>query len=77
LDELKDDLQYLFQAWYNRTVDPTGVNLEYITLLPKRDTPQEIKDYRPVSLQHSIPKLIAKVMANRLQHRMAGLVDSI
>jgi hypothetical protein len=77
LQDLKPDLLALFRAWHDQTVNLSGVNLAYIALLPKREDPQEIKDYRPISLQHSIPKLIAKVMANRLQPKINTLVDSM
>jgi hypothetical protein len=77
LQDIKRDLLALFKAWHDQTVNLSGVNLAYIALLPKRDDPQEIKDYRPISLQHSIPKLIAKVMANRLQPKINTLVDSM
>jgi hypothetical protein len=77
MHDLKNDLLALFQAWYNTTIDLSGVNLAYIALLPKRDAPQEMSDNRPISLQHSIPKLIAKVMANRLQQKITDLVDSM
>jgi hypothetical protein len=51
--------------------------LAYIALLPKRETPEEVKDYRPVSLQHSIPKLIAKVLAKRLHPKIKDLVNQM
>ena len=51
--------------------------MAYITLLPKKDTPLVITDYRPVALQHSVPKLIAKVLATRLQPMMVNLVDQM
>jgi hypothetical protein len=37
----------------------------------------EIKDYMPVSLQHSVPKLIAKILSNRLQPKIKIMVDPI
>jgi hypothetical protein len=77
LQDLKLDLMALFKAWHDQTVDLLGVNVAHIALLPKTEDPQQIKDYRPISLQHSIPKLIAKVMANRLQLKIKTLVDSM
>jgi hypothetical protein len=35
----------LFQAIESQSIDLIGVNLAYVTLLPKRETPKEIKDY--------------------------------
>jgi hypothetical protein len=37
-----------------------------ITLLPKADLAPTIKDYRPISLIHSLGKLTSKVLATRL-----------
>lgn len=51
------------------------MNVSYITLLPKKETPLLIQDYRPISLLHSIPKLLSKVLANRVQGTIFNLVD--
>ena len=56
---------------------PWVLNLAYITLLPERQEPMQLSDYRPVSLQHSIPKLIAKVLTNRLQPQISSLLDQM
>jgi hypothetical protein len=61
IQELKPEIIELFNNLHTGSLDPSGVNLAYITLILKLQTPQEVKDYRPVSLQHSIPKLLAKV----------------
>jgi hypothetical protein len=42
-------------------------------LLRKKDNPEEIRDYRPISLIHSFSKLVTKCLANRL----AKLLDSL
>jgi hypothetical protein len=75
--EWKDDLMLLFGEFYSKTVALNGINLANIMLLPKNDEATSITDFRPVSLQHSIPKLMAKVLANRLQPRMKHLVDEM
>ena len=46
----------------------------HIILIPKKPDAEEIGDYRPISLIHSIPKLFAKVLANRLRSRMPEIV---
>ena len=58
--ELKDELLQLFAKLHDKTVQLQGVNLDNVTLLPKCPNPLYITDYRPVWLQHSIPKLIDK-----------------
>jgi hypothetical protein len=75
--EMKDELLELFQSLYTKEIKLDGLNLASIALLPKKEDATQITEYRPISLQHSIPKLIAKVLANRLQPKMMQLVDEM
>jgi hypothetical protein len=75
--EMKDELMELFQSLYDRSIRLDGLNLASIVLLSKKEHTSQITDYRPVSLQHSIPKLIAKVLANRLQPKMKQPVQEM
>lgn len=45
-----------------------------MVLLHQTDAPAELKDYRPISLIHSIGKLFAKGLAVRLAPRMSKIV---
>lgn len=49
-------------------------NHTLITLIPKCDHPQSIKDFRPISLCNVFQKLISKVMVNRLQPLLQDLI---
>ena len=49
------------------------LNDAYMVLLRKKDNPEEIRDFRPISLIHSFGKLVTKCMANRL----AGVLDRL
>ena len=50
------------------------MNKANIILIPKKPDAEEIGDYRPIILIHSIPKLFAKILANRLRLQMKELV---
>jgi exonuclease III len=50
------------------------LNTAIITLLPKKDAPTLLKDFRPISLIHSFAKLATKILALRLAPRMDELV---
>jgi hypothetical protein len=48
-------------------MDLKSVNHSYITLVPKIDNPEKVSNFRPISLINSVPKLVVKILANRLQ----------
>lgn len=47
-----------------------------MVLIPKMDTSSRAKDFRPISLQNCIPKLIAKCLTNRLQALLPKLIHT-
>jgi mannosylglycoprotein endo-beta-mannosidase len=47
-----------------------------IVLLPKKDGIEEVNDYRPISLIHTISKIIAKMIATQLASLMCDLVSN-
>jgi hypothetical protein len=46
-----------------------------ITLIPKKEDAELASDYMPISLIHSLAKLISKVLALRLSVHINGLVS--
>jgi hypothetical protein len=46
----------------------------YISLIPKKDTPITINEYRPISLLNSSVRLLTKLLANRLQKVITRLI---
>uniref|UniRef100_A0A453F5J4 Uncharacterized protein n=1 Tax=Aegilops tauschii subsp. strangulata TaxID=200361 RepID=A0A453F5J4_AEGTS len=44
----------------------TQLNTALVSLIPKKDGADKISDFRPISLIHSMAKLIAKVLSIRL-----------
>ncbi|KAM0929262.1 hypothetical protein ACQ4PT_001755 [Festuca glaucescens] len=68
-----DDVQAMFVG---RDQCLHRLDSAFVTLLPKREGATDLKDFRHISLVHSFAKLVTKLMALRLEPRMAELVDS-
>jgi hypothetical protein len=51
------------------------LNAALLTLIPKKPDAVKPSDYRPISLIHSFPKLISKMLANRLSPKLDDLVQ--
>jgi hypothetical protein len=71
---IKVDVVNAFSCIFNLHTGPLAkLNGACITLLPKKDLAQRVQDFRPISLIHSFPKIISKV----LSIRMAPYIDSL
>nr|CAD1844318.1 unnamed protein product [Ananas comosus var. bracteatus] len=72
---LKDDIMDVFDSFYNGSSDLTRLNISWICPIPKKKDVTSARDLRPISLVHSMPKLISKVLATRLQSFMNVLIN--
>lgn len=52
-----------------------SVNDTILVLIPKVDSPENVKQLRPISLYNVIFKIIMKIIASRLKHYMDFLVN--
>lgn len=50
------------------------INCSLVTLIPKKDTPEKLGDYRPITLLNSSLKIVSKILANRLMPQLEDLV---
>ena len=53
------------------------LNSAFITLLLKSPDASKIKDFRPISLMHSIGKIVCKLLANRLAPLLHRIVPHL
>ncbi|XP_074271494.1 uncharacterized protein LOC141595428 [Silene latifolia] len=51
------------------------LNRTFITLIPKKDNPEGVTDYRPISLCNVMMRIVTKCIANRLTKVMSALVS--
>jgi hypothetical protein len=62
-----NDYYELCQGFFDGTICMQSINGSRIVLVPKKDNPTKIGDFRPISLLNSSVKLLTKILANRLQ----------
>jgi hypothetical protein len=73
---IKRDVMAVIAAIWCRKFRQFGrLNTAFVTLIPKKEGAEEVKDFRPISLVHNIAKLVTKLMANRLSQRLHDLVS--
>ncbi|KAK1361185.1 hypothetical protein POM88_045659 [Heracleum sosnowskyi] len=72
---LKTDLLNCYKDFSESLPFPAGLNSSFISLIPKKDSPEYVTDFRPISLINSTAKLFTKVLALRLGE-VLGNIDS-
>jgi hypothetical protein len=65
----------LVAIWSRKFDHFSKLNTAYITLIPKTDGADQVKDFRRISLVHSFATLIIKILANRLAKRLNVMVS--
>jgi len=54
---------------------PRGSNASFICLIPKSDNPQQLSDYKLISLVGCVYKIVSKVLAIRLKKVINKVID--
>ncbi len=71
---IKQDFYELAFQFFTNNVSLKNLNHSFITLIPKKPTPETANDFRPIALQSSALKFITKILANRLQEVILKLI---
>ncbi|KAH1131306.1 hypothetical protein J1N35_002684 [Gossypium stocksii] len=64
---VKEDLFEMMVQFFNSSKLERSINSSFIALIPKNDNPQDISEFRPISLVSSLYKIVAKVLSRRLR----------
>ena len=51
------------------------VNQTFLVLIPKGPQPEDIRDFRPISLCNVIYKLVTKIIVNRIKTHMPTIIS--
>ncbi|XP_074300110.1 uncharacterized protein LOC141631324 [Silene latifolia] len=71
---VKKDCTKAILSILNSGVVLKEMNRTFIVLVPKCDNPEEVKDYRPISLCNVFMRIVTKCITNRMQKVMGYLV---
>jgi hypothetical protein len=75
-DIIKVDVMAAISAVWGRKFENFGrLNSAYITLIPKMDGAENVKDFRPISLVHGFGKLVTKILASRLSKWLHEMIS--
>jgi retron-type reverse transcriptase len=64
----------LCQGFYEGKICMQSINGSHVVLIPKKDNPTRIGDYRPISLLNSSVNVLTKILVNRLQKVILQLI---
>lgn len=53
---------------------PTGLLEALVTLIPKKDRPESVSDFRPITLLNVAFKIVTKVLVNKMRPFMSKLI---
>ncbi|KAL4325562.1 hypothetical protein GQ457_11G020250 [Hibiscus cannabinus] len=65
--QLKKEIMKFFKDFHAGRNWDDGINHSFITLIPKKLNPENLEDFRPISLVGGIYKILSKVLACRLR----------
>ncbi|CAJ2637088.1 unnamed protein product [Trifolium pratense] len=74
---VKFDIMDFFSEFYNKSSLPKAITASFIALIPKKDHPQVLSDYRPICLVSSLYKILSKVLAARLKKVLGKLISKV
>ncbi|GMI95938.1 hypothetical protein HRI_003263100 [Hibiscus trionum] len=71
---LKESVMEFFSDFFEGKSWDHGINHAFITLIPKKQNPTSLDDFRPISMVGGLYKILSKVLARRLKLCMNSLI---
>jgi hypothetical protein len=72
---LKTEVIRAVKDFFEKGIMPEGINDTIIVLIPKGINPEQLADFRPISLCNIVYKVISKCLVNRLRPFLDGLIS--
>jgi len=73
--DIKEDIMRFVTDFHRNGKLLKGINITFITLIPKKDCPQSLNDFRPISLVGSLNKVLVKLLDNRLWNVIGSVIS--
>ncbi|XP_028089725.1 uncharacterized protein LOC114290049 [Camellia sinensis] len=74
---LQDDIMKFMKEFYSNSKLGYGVNCSFVTPIPKKENPNSLIDYWPISLINSLYKVLSKVLANRFKQVLPSVINKV
>ena len=72
---LKDEIYDFVMDFFVNGSSVNHLNITWVTLIPKPESPTSIEDFRPISMVGALYKIISKILSLRLKDVIAYLID--
>ncbi|XP_037493252.1 uncharacterized protein LOC105630354 [Jatropha curcas] len=72
---LGPDISNACRLWLSQGTLPPSLTKTLLVLIPKCDSPEFVKDYRPIALCNLLYKILAKALANRLKMVLPKIIS--
>lgn len=69
------DFTIAVQSFFSKGFLPKGFNATILELIPKKDSAQEMRDYKPISCCNVLYKVISKIIANILKNTLPRCIS--
>ncbi|GAU30605.1 hypothetical protein TSUD_62250 [Trifolium subterraneum] len=73
---VKSDVLDFLREFHENAHLPKALTSSFLTLIPKKDHPQDFYDYRPICLIGSLYKILSKILANRLKKVLGKIISN-
>ena len=74
-DFVKDEVIGFFKEFHDNSRFVKNLNTTFLVLIPKKQTVEDLKDLRPISLVGGLYKILSKVLANRIKRVMDQVIS--
>lgn len=72
---LREQIMAIVEGFYHGQVQLKEINKANVVMIPKKESPVSVGDFRSISVTNIIPKLLSKILANRLKAKMPDLIS--